>query len=41
LNKERRMNNQFKLKDHLTEESIKQYNETILLTSSLVIFKRG
>jgi CII-binding regulator of phage lambda lysogenization HflD len=41
LIKERRMNKRFKIKDHLTQESTKQFNEITPSTSSLVTFKRG
>jgi hypothetical protein len=37
----RRMNKRFNTKGHLTQESIKQFNVTTLLTPSLVTFKRG
>jgi hypothetical protein len=41
LIKKRRMNKRFKIKDHLTQESIKQFNEIIPSTPYLVTFKRG
>jgi type IV secretory pathway VirB10-like protein len=41
LSKTRRMSKRFRLKDHLTQESTKQFNETTSSTPSLVIFKRG
>jgi hypothetical protein len=41
LIKKRRMNKRFKIKDHLTQESTKQFNNTTPSTSSLVTFKRG
>jgi hypothetical protein len=41
LIKKRRMNKRSKIKDHLTQESTKQFNETTLSTSYLVTFKRG
>jgi hypothetical protein len=41
LIKKRRMNKRFKIKDHLTEESTKQFNEITLSTPSLVTFKRS
>jgi hypothetical protein len=41
MTKTRRMSKRFRLKDHLTQESIKQFNETTPSTPSLVIFKRG
>jgi hypothetical protein len=41
LIKKRRMNKRFKIKDRLTQESTKQFNEITLSTPSLVTFKRG
>jgi hypothetical protein len=41
LIKKRRMSKRFKIKNHLTQESTKQFNETTLSTPSLVTFKRG
>jgi hypothetical protein len=37
----RRMNKRFKIKDHRTQESTKQFNEITPSTPSLVTFKRG
>jgi hypothetical protein len=37
----RKMNKRFKIKDHLTQEFIKQFNEITPLTPYLVTFKRG
>ncbi len=41
LIKKRRMNKRFKIKDHLTQESTKKFNEITLSTPYLVTFKRG
>jgi hypothetical protein len=41
LIKKRMMNKRFKIKDHLTQESTKQFNEITPSTSCLVTFKRG
>jgi hypothetical protein len=41
LIKKRRMNKRFKIKDYLTQESTKQFNEITLSTPYLVTFKRG
>jgi hypothetical protein len=41
LIKKRRMNKRFKIKDHLTQESTKQFNEITPSTPYLVTFKRG
>jgi hypothetical protein len=41
LGNTRRMNKRFRIKDHLTQESTKQFNETTSLTPSLVTFKRA
>jgi hypothetical protein len=41
LIKKRRMNKRFKIKDHLTQESTKQFNEITSSTPYLVTFKRG
>jgi hypothetical protein len=41
LIKKRRMNKRFKINDHLTQESTKQFNEITPLTPYLVTFKRG
>jgi hypothetical protein len=41
LIKKWRMNKRFKTKDHLTQESTKQFNEITPSTPSLVTFKRG
>jgi hypothetical protein len=41
LIKKRRMNKRFNIKDHLTQESTKQFNEITLSTPYLVTFKRG
>jgi hypothetical protein len=38
LIKKRRMNKRFKIKDHLTQESTKQFNKITLSTPYLVIF---
>jgi hypothetical protein len=35
------MNKKFKIKDHLTQESTKQFNEITQSTPYLVTFKRG
>jgi hypothetical protein len=40
LIKKRRMNKRLKIKDHLTQESIKQFNEITPSTPYLVTFKR-
>jgi hypothetical protein len=40
LIKKRRMNKRLKIKDHLTQESIKQFNEITTSTPYLVTFKR-
>jgi hypothetical protein len=41
LIKKRRMNKRFKIKDHLTQESTKQFNEITPSTPYLVTFKKG
>jgi hypothetical protein len=41
LIKKRRMNKRSKIKDHLTQESTKQFNEMTPQTPYLVTFKRG
>jgi hypothetical protein len=41
LRKTRRLNKRFKIKNHLTQESAKQFNETTRSTPSAVTFKRG
>jgi hypothetical protein len=41
LIKKRRMEKRFKIKDHLTQESTKQFNEITLSIPYLVTFKRG
>jgi hypothetical protein len=41
LIKKRRMNKRFKIKDHLTQESTKQFNEITPSIPYLVTFKRG
>jgi hypothetical protein len=41
LSKKRRMRKRFKVKDHLTQESIKQFNVTTSSIPSLVTFKSG
>ena len=41
LCKKRRMNKRFKIKDHLTQESTKQFNEITPSTPSLVTSIRG
>jgi hypothetical protein len=41
LIKKRRMNNRSKIKDHLTQESTKKFNEITPSTPYLVTFKRG
>jgi hypothetical protein len=41
LNKKKRMSKKFKLKDNLTQESIKQFNEVNPSTPFSVTFKRG
>jgi hypothetical protein len=41
LIKKRRMNKRFKIKDHLTQESTKQFKEITSSTPYLVTFKRG
>jgi hypothetical protein len=41
LIKKRRMNKRFKIKDHITQESTKQFNEITLSIPYLVTFKRG
>jgi hypothetical protein len=40
LIKKMRMNKRFKIKDHLTQESTKQFNEITPSTAYLVTFKR-
>jgi hypothetical protein len=41
LIKKRKMNKRFKIKDHRTQESTKQFKETTSSTPYLVTFKRG
>jgi hypothetical protein len=41
LNKTRRMSKRFRLNDHLTQETTKQFNKITPSTPSLVTFKRG
>jgi hypothetical protein len=41
VDQEKRMNKKFKIKDHLTQESTKQFNEITQSTPYLVTFKRG
>ena len=41
LIKKRRMNKRFKIKDHLTQESTKQFNEITPSIPYLLTFKRG
>jgi hypothetical protein len=41
VDQKRRMNKRFKIKDHLTQESTKQFDEITLSTPYLVTFKRG
>jgi hypothetical protein len=41
LIKKRRMNKRFKIKDHLIQESTKQFKEINPSTPYLVTFKRG
>jgi hypothetical protein len=41
LIKKRRMNKIYKIKDHLTQESTKQFSEITPSTPYLVTFKRG
>jgi hypothetical protein len=41
LSKNRRMNKRFGIKYHLTQESIKQFNEITPSTPFLLIYKRG
>jgi hypothetical protein len=41
LIKKRRTDKRFKIKDHLTQESTKQFNEITPSTPSFVTFKRG
>jgi hypothetical protein len=41
LSKKRRTSKRFKIKDHLTQESTKQFKEITMSTPSLVTFKRG
>jgi hypothetical protein len=41
LIKKRRMNKRFKNKDHIIQESTKQFNEITPSTPSVVTFKRG